>query len=42
MDVNRRELEDLGAEVSDGIRIWSIAIATYEYVASMTRQLLLM
>jgi len=42
MNVSRRSQEDLGVNVSDGIRIGSIAIATYEYVASVTRQLLFM
>lgn len=39
MNVSRRGQEDLGVNVSDGIRVGSIAMATYEYVASMTRQL---
>ena len=37
MNVSRRGQEDLGVNVSDGIRVGSIAMATYEYVASMTR-----
>jgi len=42
MNVSQRGQEDLGVSVLDGIRVGSIAVATYEYVAPMTRQLLVM
>lgn len=42
MNVSRRSQEDLSVSVLDGIRVGSIAVATYEYVALMTRHLLVM
>ena len=42
MDLIPRSQDDFGETFSDGIRVGSIAIATYEYVALMTRQLLVM
>lgn len=41
MNVGLRSEQGAGESVSDAIRIGSIAIAIYEYVFSMTRQLLM-
>ena len=40
MNVSQNQQLDLGGSVTDGIRVASIAMAAYEYVTLMMRQLL--
>ena len=40
MNVSQNQQLDLGGSVTDGIRVGSIAMAAYEYVTLMMRQLL--